>query len=289
MKKLALTVLSTSLLFSLSQATPMKFSTSIYSAGLNYDKSTIKKDGYVAGIYGYLGIGLQHSLELGLDYTHINYKNNLDDLDQTDLTFIYTNYSFPKIKAKMGFHYIDSDDKYSDGAYTVILGLDRYEPYRWNVGVDLFYTKYDDYINLNGSKGLDVYQGTLKAGFYFGNYYTYGSFYAELLGTFISHSEDAGFGKSFSSLEGRLSYFKGGLSATVSAWSGERSFFIDRGGFVVFNLKEKYKYGSSFSLGYSFFRNLGVKASVNYQKYEEPYNPDDVGITTYVLNVGYSF
>ena len=288
MRNLILAVLSSSVVFGLSYATPMKFSTSIYSAGLNYDKSRIKKDGYVAGVYGYMGIG-EHSLELGLDYTHINYKGNLSDLDQTDLTFLYTNYSFPNIKAKMGFHYIDSDDKYSDGAYTIILGLDRYELYRWNVGFDLFYTKYDDYIALNGKKGLDVYQGTLKAGFYFGDYYTYGSFYAELLGTYINHSEDAGFGKSFSSIEGRLSYYKGSFSATASAWSGERSFFIDKGGFVAYNLREKYKYGTSFEVGFSIVKNLGVSGSVNYQKFEEYGNPDDVGITTYVLKLGYVF
>ncbi len=289
MKKLVLSILSVPLIFGSSYAIPMKISTSIYSTGLSYDKSLIKDNGYVVGVYSYWGIGLQHSLEFGLDYTHIKYKNNQPNLDQTDLTFVYTNYSFPKIKAKIGFHYIDSDDKLSDGGYIVILGLERYEPYKWNAGVDLFYTKYGDYINLNGSKGLDVYQITGKLGFSFGDYYRYGSFYLELLPSYISHSDNAGFGKSFSSLEGRLSYFKGNLSVVVSAWSGERSFFVDNGGFDVYNLMEKYKYGTSLRVGYSFNQRLGVSATVGYQKFEEINNPKDVKITTYVLNLGYSF
>ena len=289
MKKILLSALAIPLMVDLSYAVPMKISASAYIGGLSYDKSIIKDDGYVTGVYGYWGIGWYHSLEASIDYTHINYKNNLPDLDQTDITLVYTNYSFPKIKLRGGFHLIDSDDQLSDGGYTIILGADRYEPYKWNIGADFFYTRYGDYINLNGSKGLDVYQGTVKAGFYFGNYYTYGSFYAELLGTYIGHSDDAGFGKSFSSIEGRLSYFKGNLSATVSAWGGERSFFVDKGGFVVYNLMEKYKYGASLRVGYSIKKNLGVSASASYQKFEEIGNPDDVGVTTYVLNIGYSF
>ena len=289
MKKLGLALLSVSFIAGLSYGVPMKISTSVYTGGLSYDKSLIKDDGYVVGVYGYWGIGLEHSLEAGLDYTHINYKNNNPDLDQTDITLVYTNYSFPKLKLRGGFHLIDSDDQLSDGGYTIILGADKYEPYKWDVGLDLFYTRYGDYINLDGSKGLDVYQGTVRAGFYFGNYYTYGSFYAQILGTYISHSDDAGFGKSFSSVEGKLSYFKGMFSVTGSAWAGERSFFVDNGGFVVYNLREKYKYGASLKIGYTINKNLGVSASASYQKFEEVGNPDDVGITTYVLNIGYVF
>ncbi len=289
MKKLALSIMSVSLVIGSSYAIPMKFSTSIYSAGLSYDKSLTKDDGYVVGVYGYWGIGLQHSLEFGLDYTHINYKNNQPDLDQTDLTFIYTNYSFNKTKLKIGFHYIDSDDKLSDGGTTVILGFDKYEPYRWNAGVDLFYTKYNDYINLNGSKGLDVYQITPKVGFYFGDYYKYGSFYLETLATYIKHSDDVGFGKSFVSLEERINYYIKKFAFTLSVWGGKRSFFVDNGGFVVYNLQEKYKYGVSFKAGYSFNQRLGVSATVGYQKFKEINNPKDVKIMSYVLNLGYSF
>ncbi len=289
MKKLTLSIISVSLVISSSYAIPMKFSSSIYGASLNYDSSNIRDNGYVSGIYGYLGIGWYHSLEFGLDYTHIKYKYNQPNLDQTDLTFIYTNYSFPKVKAKMGFHYIDSDDKLSDGGYTVILGLERYEPYKWNAGIDLFYTKYGDYINLNGSKGLDVYQITGKLGFSFGNYYRYGSFYLELLPSYIGHSDNAGFGKSFSSLEGRLNYYISSFSFTLSGWTGERSFFVDKGGFVVYNLQEKYKYGVGAEMGYSINRQLGIRAGINYQNLKERNNPNDVKIMTYVLNLGYSF
>ncbi|RUM61576.1 MAG: hypothetical protein DSY66_01650 [Persephonella sp.] len=289
MKKYILSFLTATSLATLVYATPIKYSASVYGTGLSYDKSLIKDNGYVVGVYGYMGIGYYHSLEIGLDYTHINYKNNNPDLDQTDLTFVYTNYYFTKTKLRMGFHYIDSDDKLSDGGYTVILGAYRYEPYKWNIGTDLFYSHYNDYINLNGSKGLDVYQITPRIGFYFGNYYKYGSFYAELSGTYINHSDDVGFGKSFSSVEGSLSYFIKNYSFTLSAWSGERSFMVDKGGFVVFNLREKYKYGVSLKGGMSLNKNLGLSASVDYQKFEEIGNPNDVKILTYMVNLGYSF
>ncbi len=272
-----------------SSAQEIKISGMAYSVGLDYSNSAIKKDGYVYGIYGYMGIGYYHVLEVGLEHTFINYKGTSDDLDQNDLTFVYTNYSFPNTKIRMGFHYIDSDDKLTDGGYTIILSGGTYQPYKWDANLDFYYTHYKDYELKDGSKGLDVYQFSPNIGFNWGNYYTFGSFYFKTTATYIRHSDDVGFGKNFLSLEERISYFKGLFSASVFGWLGERSFFVDNGGFTIFNLKEKYKDGYGASISFTIMPNLRLTAMATKQKFREVDNPKDVDIYTYGIQLGANF
>jgi len=275
----------------LAQGNNIGLSGTIYSYGLSYDNSNIKKDGYVYGAYGLLGIGWANAVELGLEHTYINYKDNTD-LNQNDFTIIYNNYSFRNKKLKLGYHYIDSDDINTDGGYTIILGAGMFEPYNWDINVDFYYTKYDDYVLPNGDKGLDVYQISPSVGFSLGDYYRTGKFYFETTGTYIRHSDDVGFGKNFASLEERIYYYRGPLTLSVFGWLGERSFMVDNGGFTVFNLKEKYKNGYGISASYRFnYLGYGVylTASITKQQFKEVDNPKDVDIYVYGLQGGLSF
>jgi hypothetical protein len=257
----------------------MKITGSVSSTGLNYTGSATKDNGYLISGYGYLGIGLTNSLELGVEYTHIKYKDGLGNLDQNDLTLVYTNYSFPKTKIRMGFHYIDSDDVETDGGYTIILGLGKYETYAWDANIDFYYSYYKDYILADGSKGLSVYQITPSFGFGIGNYYDLGRFYFKSTASYIRHSDDVGFGKNFFSLGQSVTYYKGKFSASIFGWIGKRSFFVDNGGFTVYNLKEKYKYGYGASISYGITDRIGVSLTFSQQKFDEEVLVSTTGTT----------
>jgi len=263
----------------------------LYSVGLDYSNSLLKKDGYIFGAYGNLGIGWVHQVEMGYEHTYINYKDNTD-LNQNDYTVVYNNYSIPNRKFRAGIHYIDSDDKNTDGGFTLIFGAGMFQPYKWDANVDLYYTNYGDYVLPNGGKGISVYQISPNVGFGVGNYYTTGRLYLKTIATYIRHSDNVGFGKNFSSIEEKVYYYKGPLTLGAFAWFGERSFMVDNGGFTVFNLKEKYKHGYGVSATYK-FNYLGygmyVTGSVSKLQFKEVGNPKDVDFVVYGLSGGLLF
>jgi len=267
----------------------LKISGMVYSYGLSYNNSILKDNGYVFGIYGSMGLGYASSLEAAYEYTHIKYKANNPDLNQNDVTVVFTNYSIPETKLRAGFHYITSDDDYTDEGYTIIASVGKYKMYVWDANLDMYYTHYKNYVLPDNSKGLDVYQLSPNVGFGWGNPNTSGRFYFKTIATYIRHSDDVGFGKDFVSLEERVTYILGPLAVTGSIWLGERSFMVDNGGFTVFNLKEKYKNGYGIKATYILSKNLSISGAIRKQQFEEVDNPKDVDIYTYGVNLGFLF
>ncbi len=224
-----------------------RFDTVLYSGGIQYENS-IRDSGIMTGIYFYIGAGLEHSLEGELDYTYIKYLNQ-PDLNQYDISFLYTNYSLINRKFRLGYHRIFTDDKNTDMGSIFTFGYEYYVPYRYAYGFDLNYSFYPEYTT--DKKGLSVFQITPNLSYSFGDYYSYGSFTTGIKGYIIKLSNNTGFGKDFYSIEGDLKYFYRNVVLGFSIWDGEQSFAVKKHGFIVYNLSEKYIGGYSL-----FFRYL---------------------------------
>jgi len=258
------------------------FSASLYGTPLFYNSSKIKDKGYSTGIYGYVGVGLKHSIEFDFERTKIDYKDG-STLNQNDITAIYTFYPAYGFKIKGGFHYIISDDKLTDKGKVFILGAEKYSIYRWNAGIEGTVSLYQDY-----SPELTVYQISPYGGFYFGKYYKYGSFYTSLKGYFIKLSKDIGLGKNFNSVELNLSYFYKSFTGRVFGWFGKQSFAVRNGGFVVFNLSEKHKGGYGTSLSYR-YKKLNTTLTAFKEIFEDIGYKNNASLTVILVNIGYTF
>ncbi|ACO04743.1 MAG TPA: hypothetical protein DEP48_05080 [Persephonella sp.] len=273
-------------LFTLSTAgTAYRFDTVFYTGAIQYD-SSIRDSGMTAGVYWYLGVGLEHSLEGEIDYTYIKYLTQ-PDLNQFDLTLLYTNYSFMNRKIRFGYHRIFSDDKNTDMGSIFTLGYEYYIPYRYSAGFDINYSFYPDYST--GKKGLSVFQITPGISYSFGDYYSYGSFTAGLKAYLIQLSDNTGFGKSFYSTEGSLDYYYGSLTAGFSLWAGEQSFAVKNHGFIVYNLSEKYTGGYSLYLRYILSKNMSFTGKYSRTEFKEAGSPLKSKASIFVITVGTTF
>ncbi len=257
-----------------------------YVGYINYVNS-IRDKGEMTGLYNYLGIGLYHSVEGELDYTKIKYKT-LPDLNQYDFTLLYTNYRIKNSKIRAGYHYISSDDKYTDEGHIFTAGYTYYRWYSYDIGIDLNYTYYKNY-RVGAKKGLSIYQVTPEGGYYFGDYYRYGSFYGKIKGYYIKLSDDLGSGKEFYSLEGSLDYFYKKYVLGVSGWAGEQSFAVRNHGFVVYNLAEKYKRGFSVYMKYILNKNINFTGKYSQNTFKERGTDKDSTANSFVFTVGASF
>ncbi|WP_456401103.1 hypothetical protein [Persephonella sp.] len=264
----------------------IKWDTVFYSAVLNYSNS-IRDTGFTGGIYTYFGYGLNHSFEGSIDFTRIKYFTK-PDLNQYDISLLYTYYYQTNSKYRFGYHYIISDDVNTDGGGIFTLGYDYYKLYRYLLGFDIHYSIYPNYQTQKKSKLL-VFQLTPVVSLTFGNYYKYGSFTLTVKGYYIKLSEDTGFGKNFISAEGSLDYYIKNITTGFSIWGGEQSFAVKNHGFVVYNLSEKYSGGYTIYVRYTFNPKFSVKAGYNYFRFKE------LGSTKYsegnllLLTLGASF
>lgn len=297
-KLLVALLLSTPVLPAFAGSSNTYFSVLPYGGSIDYSSSKYKDNGYFAGIYSYLGIGLKHSIEGEINYTKIKYLNG-SHLNQYDFTALYTFYPNANLKLRAGAHYISSDDDATDGGIIGFVGADYYQAYKWLVGLDLYYSNYGDYNTNNvygispagrqSDKGLTVYQTTPKFGFYLGNPRAYGTFYFETKGYYIHLSDDVSFGKDFYSIEENIYYYYQNLVFKVSGWVGEQSFAVKNNGFAVYNLSEKYKYGYLGEVKYIFNRYVSMSAGVGQDKMKEYSSKDTATITTAYLTVGVGF
>ncbi|WP_029520932.1 hypothetical protein [Persephonella sp. IF05-L8] len=276
----------------------------VFGGYLNYSNSEAKDYGYYMGLFGYMGINNQHTLEGSVSYTNIKYLDG-GTLNQFDYTGLYRNYSLPNTQIKAGLHYISSDDKATDGGIIFLVGGELYEQYKRNIGVDFSYSYYGNYeINktytyMRGKfssttvtktiSGLSVFQVSPKLGFYIGDYYNYGSFYLETRGYYIGLSDDVGFGKNFLSIEQNISYYYKEFTLSLSGWIGEQTFAVKNDGFVVYNLSEKYKSGYAFSIGYNMNKKTRISAGISQDRFKEINSTKTSELTSLFFTLGATF
>ena len=260
-KTLTLLALSATLALAKTSITAMP-----YSAYINYANSA-KKDAYVVGLYSSF-YNFPNKLEIGVENIGIHYNNGLKDLDQNDLTAVYTRFIAKNYYVKGGIHYINSDDKLTDEGLVGIFGVNYYKYLKYNLGLDVYYSKYKNY----APKELKVLQVRPYAGFNFGKYNSkMGSFYLEAEYNYIKPNSASTFGlqKSYNSFGLKLTNFNGKFTTSVGAWAGKKVFAVDNGGFTVYNLGEVYKAGVDASVDYAFKPTTHIKLKYSYSKFEE--------------------
>ncbi len=262
MKKISLSfILLSSLALAKSVVTLMP-----YTSYIDYS-SSVKNKANVVGIYSSY-YNYPNKIELGLENINIEYKTGQPDLDQNDITLLYTRYFKKHFFLKGGVHYIKSDDKPTDHGLIGILGFNYYQYLKYNAGIDLYYSRYKHY----QPKELKVLQVRPYIGFNFGNYYSkLGSFYLEAEYNYIKpdNHKELNLKSNYNSFGLKLSHYKGKWTQTLGAWVGKKAFAIDNGGFTVYNLGETYKAEAKASVDYAINLKTHVKVQYSYAKFDE--------------------
>lgn len=273
-KNSALNTLSFVLLFAIAQPVfgqgSTVFSAFPYGSYVNYSGTFYKENNIGGGIYGYLGMGLNHSLEFDAAYSRITFgsrdifidgfpfRTEAVNVNQTDVTLRYTNYHFTNMQWHVGYHGIFSSDDPTAG--TVIFGgLKRQRFNEYGAEVQVYHSKYSNF-----TPDFSALQVTGIFGFFFGNAFLNQRFYAETGGSYIRHSTDAGFGATeFASVRQSLKYFYKSLTIEGFVWTGKQAFAVQNYGFVVFNLPEEHQgaFGGSLEIALNPKSSLTLKVS----------------------------
>jgi len=283
-------------------ATEWKAYTDLYATYVDFQGSEVKDNAW--SFTGYLAFkdGYNHALEFGLAQTHVNYKNEqtitqtkkknipaltqeVNDLDQTDFTFVYTNINqlLRNHIFKFGFHYINSDDELTDQGKIFYFQASYYQPYTWNAGVELAYSIYN-----NSAIDLNVIQIRPHFGLYFGFFGK--RFYTESRLYYIHSDEVIGSSlKNCYSFEQMLSTFVGKADFMVSGWIGQQIFAVKNEGFVVYNLADKYLGGLAFEAGYKLTDNLRGALNITQEWLQHVEYGDKAAETIFTLSLGGSF
>jgi len=305
MKKVLTALIPLSMITSLYGA-ELVWNTSFYGNYFDYSSSVVKDDGYTGGIYGYLGMGLEHSLEGEIDYTKINYIGS-GSLSQWDFTLLYTYYGLTGSKVRMGGHYISSDDKATDKGIIIYGGYEETVDKRYDWGIDGAYSFYDNYniektyvrtitrgirswryytnVSVNG---LHVFQLSPKLGISIPST-SIGDIYLETRGYYIRLSDNVGYGKNFFSIEENITIKYSEFQFDLYGWVGEQEFAVKKYGFVVYNLSEKYRYGLGGSIRYNTSENSFITAGIKKESFKEIDNPNDVSQSTLYFFAGIIF
>jgi hypothetical protein len=261
-----------------------------YFGFLDYGKTQAKSQASVTGIYGYYGRGANHSLEGDVSFMRIkyDYAGNASDytVTQADMTLVYANYALSNWKIRGGMHGIVSDDVLTDKAYVLFAGVSRYKTYSYEAGVEVYASVYGNYT----PDALHAVQVTATGGFYFGDFYKYGSFFARTRGHYIRLSDDVGFGeKSIGSIEQSLSYYRGPWTLEGYAWFGAQVFGVQNSGFVVKNLAEKHTGDVGGSVQYAFNDKWTAKLDASYGRFQELNQAGTSRLRRYLFMLGYTF
>jgi len=206
-----------------------------YYAYLNYGSKSIKDSGHTGGVYAYL---VKANLwEIAAETTRLSFRNG-DHLQQQDFTAAYSCLQIPNWKLRIGGHYIDNNDALSDGAWVVMLSGHYYQTAVWDVGVDSYYSRYDNQTAKNILQ-LTPHLGLQKV------VTENASVRLDLRGYYIN-TEQRLLNlprKDLYSGEVRLAIISDPLSIAFFGWAGDQAFAVRKDGFVVFNLAERHTGG----------------------------------------------
>jgi hypothetical protein len=166
--------------------------------------------------------------------------------------------------------------------------LNSHYPYlfNWSAGVGLYYSTYSNTVN------FDVLQVTPHATFRLFSDYRRGALYTDITGygIFVSDEEKIGLSDdSYYSIDVDLRYYYGELDFKLGGWLGKQVFAVKNSGFVVYNLKEKYKGGVYGEVGYTFKNGLRVSLNIDYARYKEVDTNDSANQTVATFSIGYKF
>ncbi|MFT4553746.1 MAG: hypothetical protein ACI9S8_002387 [Chlamydiales bacterium] len=254
-----------------------------YLGYLKYHNNTTKDTATVFGVYEYIGYGLEHLVELSQDYTKID-QMNTDNYKQLDFTAVYSNFSIPSWKMRVGGHYIDNNDVNSNHTWTGILGAHYIGSYDFDAGLDGFVSKY-----MARTPTLWVYQFSPHLGIPFWKEAT-SSWRNDISGNWIYHSENTGLAdRHFYSVEETVHYYWDSWTLGANAWLGKQSFAVRKGGFAVFNLAEEYTGGFGAEIKYALDLKTALTFKINREEFKEISTDTKTKVENFMFMLGHSF
>ncbi|HIP43186.1 MAG TPA: hypothetical protein EYG91_04675 [Aquifex aeolicus] len=274
------------------KATDINFYIAPYLTYINYSNSDSKESGYDLTVYGSISINKGfHVVEWSIGHTLLNFKNSTSDWNQSDYVLSYTNYQLIPWYGKIGIHYIATPNEHvSKGGKVFFMDLGYVKKYKWNTGLEYTFSDYKYGVNLNQVK--------LHSGFYiWKNYYT-GFYFDGFLGTI--HINKSKWTADMQRLSKKNYYYAGiggtyftsNYSLSLNISLGKRIFEVDKGGFVVYNLKEPYTWRLNLQGKYYFNKKFSVSGNLGFASYKEDVQGQATNeVKTYVvsLSVGYHF
>ena len=273
MKKLLSIALLSTISFSANLVMP-------YFSYIDYSNKSIKDEAYNGGIY-FSYFKMPYKLEADVETLNISYKDNTPDYNENDVTLV-GNYFFNNFKVKLGIRNMFIDQDNNNDSYDKVLfgGVLYYKYLDYNMGVDYYYSDYDDF---------HVNQITPHFGVYCGDYNSYmGSFYMSLDLNFIHLSKEAITNKDrYLNADLSITNYQGPFSTTIRASVGKNAYKVANGGFVVYNLKEEYKNSIGLDVVYSLNKDTSLKVSYTRNNVKE--NNQNVFSNVFVGSLIYNF
>ncbi|MCF6200647.1 MAG: hypothetical protein L3J42_00725 [Hydrogenimonas sp.] len=284
--------------------------TAIPFAGyIGYGSQSVKESGYFAGAYVSTRLA-EGDLAFQYSYTDISYRDGSDDLAQNDVTIAYGKKYGENLYIKGGVHYIDTDDLYTDGGFTLFGGVEYIEHMPYTFGADLYYTNYSSF-----DPPLNVWQISPYAGgrllensygsFYFSTRYNFIAFKsAKIEETIVGMSSKMGGGSTrtpfsivryseytdtYHSVEIKLINYYKAFKTVAAVWVGKEAFAVKDDGFTVFNLAEIHKGGLSLYTSYGYSKSVTIDVGLSYDRFTDTKNGEDSGMTVFTASLGYSF
>ncbi len=260
-----------------------RFDAFVYGGFLDFDGSSTKDRGIFRGISFSYTHGLNHVITGGMEFTDIQ-RTGIQNIHQTDATVSYANYSLPDIRLKAGGHFITTTDRSTDGGWSVFGGVQYYELYRWNAGIDGTFTRFDGFrpqlyvYQLTPAFGRRLWQNTNT------------TLRADVKGNWVRLDSEVGLGRrNFFSLENELTLLRPRWAITAFGWFGEQTFGVRNGGFTVFNLTEKHRGGYGLKLRYVPTSSISLTLQASRDEFNDPGTGDEAAAHVLMGMIGTSF
>ncbi|GEM_PF-5552003 len=221
-----------------------------YGGYIDYSGTTDRDDAAIAGVY-LSSYKAPYKLEMALEHMRISYEDSTPRYKQNSLAAIVHYYKGYNWDFRAGANILFVDQGARDETQKLYMaGVTYYQAYDYNIAADIYYSDYE---------GFHVWQLSPKVGKTLGQYHTMqGSFYVEAGVDYIAVSDDAAKEDSYTTFNAKIQNFNGPWTTTLEGSVGKNSYRVAKGGFVVYNLGEEYKY----SYGLSVARALGATSSL---------------------------
>lgn len=245
------------------EAGNIRLEAAIVCAYQNYHGTESKDDSYLAGVYAALGYGMEHLLEAETDTIRKSYRGQ-PALSQHDITVAYANFGIPHLKLRLGGHFVDSEDRYTDRGWVAFGGAEYYVANRWAAGLDGYFSKYPKF-----QDDLEVVQLTPHVGVTFGQG-PHSVWSNDLRGYWIHLNRDVDtLGNDFGSVEDRLSFGWRRWTFSIFGWVGKQIFAVRNDGFALYNMGEEHKAGYGADIAYAFSERYALKLRASREEFRD--------------------
>ncbi len=270
-------------------AEPSQLSLLGYATPLLYENSVAKEQGVFAGAYLAYGYGWSHLWEAALDYTVIRLVDGFA-YRQVDLTVAYTNFSVPNFKWRIGAHILGNNeerlvpDENTNSGIIALLGASVYQLYHWEIGFEGAVSYYPRY--RQGRRPLLVYQGKATVVYQLSRPGSVSGLVLTLTPSVVKLSRPQGGNDLYFSVDASIAAWIPGWSFTILGYGGETMFSVKNGGFLVYNVAEKRRYGYGATIRKILSPRLAIAVTAFRENFADKNFTNDAFLTTIMVSVG---